>query len=237
MSGIRHYRNDEEVISTRHYDSVVEALDLFKDDTLMYEPGTAHLYTSYGYNLLGCVVEGASGLSFMEYMHQSIFRPAGMENTHDDDPHVIIANRAAGYRMNERGELLNAYYVDMSNKMPAGGYITTVEDLASFAAAVMNGTLIKHATLEHMLTPQKTTSGEVVPYGLGWGLFPDETWYGEREAFHGGGTPRVSGMLYLLPDRRFAVAILMNLEEVSERTELAAEIAKTVLDLQPETRN
>lgn len=95
----------------------------------------------------------------------------------------------------------------------------------------MGHELIRESTFEEMITPTCLPNGEVVGYGLGWGLFPGETWYGEREAFHGGGTPTVSGILYLLPDRRFAVAILTNLEDVSGRTALAAEIAKVVLGL------
>ena len=63
------------------------------------------------------------------------------------------------------------------------------------------------------------------------GLFPGEDWYGEQEAFHGGITPGVSTVLYLLPNRRFAVAIMMNLEGVGDRVGLAAQIAKLVLEL------
>ena len=40
-------------------------------------------------------------------------------------------------------------------------------------------------------------------------------------------------MLYLLPDARFAVAFLMNLEGVPGRTDLAAQIGKVVLGLGP----
>ena len=82
-----------------------------------------------------------------------------------------------------------------------------------------------------MLTPQSTSSGKIIDYGLGWGLFPNEEWYGQREAFHGGGTPRVSGIIYLLPDVKFAVVMLMNLEGVSGRVDLSARIAKEVLQL------
>ncbi len=60
---------------------------------------------------------------------------------------------------------------------------------------------------------------------------PDDLWYGEHEAFHGGGTPQVSGILYLLPERRFAVVLLMNLEERPGRVALAGRMAKELLDL------
>lgn len=234
LGGVRHYLDEtaeEEVYNTQHYESVAASLESFAHDSLLHEPGTLYLYTSHGYTLLGCVLEGATGEPFMSYLSDEVFRPAGMTHTRDDDPNAIIANRAEGYRLDAHGELLNARAVDMSNRLPAGGYITTVEDLARFVAALMNGELLAHSTLDSMLMPQRTVSGETVPYGLGWGLFPGEDWYGEKEAFHGGMTPGVSGMLYMLPARRFAVALLMNLEGVSGRTQLAADIARIVLEL------
>ena len=47
--------------------------------------------------------------------------------------------------------------------------------------------------------------------------------------FHGGSSPGVSGMLALMPRHRFAVAVLSNLEEMPERSELLADVARIVL--------
>ncbi len=170
-------------------------------------------------------------MGFLSYMQAQVFEPADMTSTRDDDPAAVIAGRARGYVLTAGGALANSRAVDMSSKMPAGGFVTTVEDLARFAAAIMSGRLVSTDTLAQMLTPVRLTDGTTAPYGLGWGLFPGETWYGFREAFHGGSTPQVSGVLYLLPDARFAVAILTNLENVPERTALAAEMARIVLGL------
>ena len=233
-SGVRHYggpNEEAELFNTVHYDDVIEPLAIFADDPLLFEPGTAQQYTTFGYNVLGCVIAGAAGQDFRGYMREHVFAPAGMASTRDDDPFALIPRRAAGYRLTESGVLENARAVDMSSKLPGGGFISTAEDLARFAIAVMDGRLVGAETLERMLTPVRLADGEVVGNGLGWGLFPGETWYGEREAFHGGVTPGVSGMLYLLPDRRFAVALLMNLEGVDARTALAAEVARVVLGL------
>ena len=233
-SGIRHYGgpdHEAELLSARHYDNIKDALEIFKEDTLLHQPGARYTYSTYGYNVLGCVMEGAAGIPFMQIMQKYLFGPAGMPHTQVDDPYLIIPGRAAGYRRNETGKLCNAFFVDMSNKIPAGGYLTTAEDLACFAAAFMNGELLSPESVALMLEPQRTLDGDTIPYGLGWGLFPGEDWYGEREAFHGGITPGVSAMLYLLPDRRFAVAILMNMEGISGRVGLAAKIAKIALEL------
>ncbi|HSK71188.1 MAG TPA: serine hydrolase domain-containing protein, partial [Pyrinomonadaceae bacterium] len=234
LGGIRHYGGanaEAELFSTKHYKTIAESLEVFKNDPLTFEPGTDYFYSTYGYNTLGCVIEGASGASYMEYLRENVFKPAGMLNTRDDNPFAIVPNRAAGYVVNEQGELQNSRHIDMSNRLPAGGFLTTAEDLALFASAVMEHKLVSQKTLEQMLTPQKTKAGKTLDYGLGWGLFPGEDWYGEKEAFHGGQSPQVSNVLYMLPAKRFAVAIQTNLEGVPERTGFAAQIAKIVLDL------
>lgn len=82
QSGIRHYKNDDESINTRHYTSINETLTQdFAKDPLLFERGTKFSYSSYGYIVLGCVMEGASGMSYTTYMGQSIFGPAGMTSS------------------------------------------------------------------------------------------------------------------------------------------------------------
>jgi len=143
-SGIRHYggpRAQEEQFSTVHYNTVPAALAPFKDDPLLFEPGTKYQYSTYGYDVLGCVIEGASQTSFLTFMRAHVWEPAGMVATRDDDPAAIVPNRAAKYTRVE-GQLRNAPMIDMSNRLPAGGYLTTVDDLARFAEALLAGRLV-----------------------------------------------------------------------------------------------
>lgn len=233
-SGISHYggaNGQRELFNTTHYEKINEIIKAFRDDRLLFEPGTKFQYSTFGYNLLGCVIEGASEMNYLEYMDQNIFQPAGMENTIGDDPAAIIPHRARGYFRDQSGKLRNSRFTNVSNRLPAGGFLSTSEDLALFAAAIMENKLIAPETFEQMTEPQKTRSGQTLGNGLGWGLFPGEDWYGEKEVFHGGQQAEVSAMLYLIPGRKFAVAMQMNLEGVSGRTALAAQIAKIVLDL------
>lgn len=230
MSGIRHYggpHDREEQSSTTHYRTVVDALAPFKDDPLLFPPGSKHQYSTYGYNVVGCVIEGAAGVPFLTYMKEHVWDPAGMTATRDDDPSAIIPDRAEGYTLVD-DKPRNAQMVDMSNRLPAGGYITTVTDLARFAAAVMAGRLVRSDTFRQMTTPARLPDGRVVEYGLGWGLELEE-WHSDIWTFHGGSTPGVSGMLALMPRHKFAVAILTNMEELHERSEFCADIARIVL--------
>jgi CubicO group peptidase (beta-lactamase class C family) len=222
LSGIRHYK-DKEIESTRHYTSMVESLEIFKDDPLLFEPGTNFSYTTYGYTVLGCVVEGASGMKFADFVRDNIFRPAGMEHIRVDDVFEIIPNRAQGYQKTKSGELRNSGLADTSYKIPGGGFCSTVEDLAKFAIAVETGVLIKKGTLEQMWTAQKTRAGQSTGYGFGWGII--------NQNGHNGGQQRISTQLYLLPDPGFAVALMANLEGAN-LSGLARQIADLVV--QPE---
>jgi CubicO group peptidase (beta-lactamase class C family) len=208
LGGIRGYRNDEEFFSTRHYKSVVDSLALFKDDPLLSEPGTQFSYTTYGYNALGCIIEGASGMRYVDYVREHIFQPAGMRQTRPDDVFTIIPNRARAYRKTTNGEIHNAPLADTSNKIPGGGFCATVEDLAKFAMAVQRGNLTTKATLEQMFTRQKTRDGQDVPFGLGWAV---EMHDGQKEVWHLGGGQGVSNILYMQPEQGLAVALLVNI--------------------------
>ena len=225
LGGIRHYK-EAEFASTRRYASATEALHIFKDEPLEHEPGTRFLYSSYGYNLLGCAVEGASGQSYLDYVRANVFEPAGMFTARDDDAQAIIPHRAQGYAKNAAGELRNSALADTSNKLAGGGLCATVEDVAHFAMALQGGVLVGRDGLQRMLTPQRTREGKPIGYGLGFFLTERD---GVREAWHTGGQQRVSNVLYLQPDRRLGVVLLTNLEGIGPQlTDLAREIAAVV---------
>jgi serine beta-lactamase-like protein LACTB len=227
-SGIRHYggpHDAEEQTSTVHYANVADALAPFKTDPLLFEPGTQFSYSTYGFDVLGCVVEGAAGKPFMDVIRELVFVPAGMTHSRDDDPSAIIANRAAGYTQID-GQLRNATHIDMSNRLPAGGYLTTASDLARFGAMFMDCKLVSCATRDAMLVETKLKNGDIVNYGLGWSIAEDPSGKTTGEASHGGSTPGVAGMLYIVPAQRLAVVILTNLEIARDRFEVAQAIGK-----------
>ena len=209
QSGIRHYNGVDEVNSTRHYTNLLEPLQIFENDPLLFEPGTRYSYSSYAYNLLGAVVEAASGEKFTDYLRAHIFAPAGMDRTQGDSVADIIAHRAQGYRKLPDGSLRNSDLADTSNKIPAGGLCSTAVDLVKFALALEEGKLVRRETLDRMITPQKLRDGTLTTYGLGWFT---STYHHRSIPRHGGGQQRVSTMLAMDPGSRFAYATMCNLE-------------------------
>lgn len=212
MSGIRHYKG-EEISITRHYDNLVEGLRIFQDDALLFEPGTRYSYSTYAYNLLGCVIEGASGLRYPDYVRENIFKPAGMDRIRVNDLFEIIPNHAQGYRKTASGELRNSGLADTSYKIPGGGFCSTVGDLAKFAIAVQKGTLLNRESLRQMWTRQKTRGDEAVDYGLGFAVTEKNgrLWVG-----HGGGQQRITTFLSMIPERNAAAVVMTNLEGASD---------------------
>jgi CubicO group peptidase (beta-lactamase class C family) len=225
QGGVRQW-SDEEFHNTRHYATLTDALGFFKNDPLVFAPGTRTLYSSLGYNLLGVAVENASGQGYLDYLRESVFTPAGMERAGLDDVFVLIPHRARGYQKTPGGELLNSSLSDTSNRVPGGGLIATAEDVARFALALHSGALLKKETRDQMFVRQRTHDGKPTAFGLGWAVGADRA---RREVYHIGGQPKVSTVLYLLPDSGVSVVFLANLEGVgTPLLELARQVAETV---------
>jgi CubicO group peptidase (beta-lactamase class C family) len=207
QSGIRHYKDSDEVRSVRAYPHVRDSFGLFQNEPLLFAPGEKFSYTTYGFNVLGAAIEGASGQDYVEYVQQHVFQPAGMTTIRPDSPYKIIPHRAAGYRMS--GPMLeNDYMVDVSNKIPGGGWSSTSGDLARFAIALCQGKLVETETLEVMWTPRQTAKGEVTDCGYGCFI---RTIDGDRRISHSGGQPKVSTHLTFSPAQKTAVALMCNL--------------------------
>ena len=211
QSGIRHNKFDE-VLTTRHYNSINEAIGSFKDDPLVVEPESKYSYSTPGYTLLGCAIEAASGMSYIDYLRENVFKPAGMTNTFVDDVYSIVPNRARGYRKTQAGEIQNAPLHDTSIKIPGGGLVTTVDDLARFAIAINTNKLLKPETLTQMWTKPKTSDSKEQAYALGF-LINDRG--GVMRVFNDGSQAGTRTYLILIPRHKFAIALMTNLERAS----------------------
>lgn len=217
IGGVRHYRGDE-INSTKSYPTLIDGLEIFEDDTLLFEPGTRYSYTTYGYSVLGCVIEGVSGRTYVDFVKEHIFTPAAMERIRVDDVNELIPNRAQGYQKMPDGSLKNSDLANTSYKIAGGGWCSTVEDLAKFAIAVQRGALLKQSSLDQMFTGGKLKNGQTIrtnpnnskaSYGLGWAIIERN---GSKEVSHSGGQQRVNTMLLMIPERKVAVALMCNLE-------------------------
>lgn len=208
QGGIRHY-NGQDFNSTRHYSGVLESLTVFALDPLVHEPGTKYLYTSYGFNLAGAVVERAAKKSYAEFVRETVLAPAGVTSMRPDDVYAVIPYRARGYNKGKDGTIENCSLADTSNKLPGGGWLATAEDLVLYARALVDGKIVGKASLEAMWTRSKLANGETTGYGLGWNIAEVD---GVRVVQHSGGQQGTSTHLLIAPDKGIAIAVMANME-------------------------
>ena len=188
---------------------LVDALDdWIKDLPPDFAPGERWAYSNWGYNLLGAIIERASGMSYADYLNQRLFTPAGMTHTAYNDRRRIIPMRATGYdQIDDR--VVNLAPVRSRVFLPGGAaaLVSTVDDLARWNSALDAGTVLSSASTSRMFTSSKLKNGSETHYGYGWDL---GSYAGHRVQEHAGGTFGFLSYLVRLPEDRTFVAILTN---------------------------
>ncbi|NIR48308.1 serine hydrolase [candidate division KSB1 bacterium] len=213
LGGISHYRNYDLEGHFKDHKDTREAIAVFEEFDLVAEPGTKYNYSSYGYNLLGAIIEGASGQSYGEYMHEHIWGPLRMDATRLDNPVDIIPNRVRGYRIID-GEVKNSEFVDISSRFAAGGTRSTVGDLLKFAEGMVPGKILNKETLNMMWTSMAQHDGYFTNYGRGWAVSPVN---GRFRVLHGGAQAETRTRFVYYPKENFAIAVACNLEGTNLR--------------------
>ena len=208
LGGISHYKNAAQELHIKEKKTTREAIAIFESFDLIAEPGTRYSYTSYGYNLLGAIVEAASGMSFGDYLRQNVWQPSGMNDTRLDDPLELIPNRARGYQL-INGQVKNSEFVDISSRFAAGGTRSTIPDLLKYAATISAGKLLTDSSMAQMSTSMSTREGRLTNYGMGWDTGPQS---GRYMLAHSGGQQETVTLLYVVPKQKLAFAIGMNFE-------------------------
>ena len=206
-SGIKHYKNKREGQTNKHYPTLLAAINTFKDRDLAFSPGTGYQYTTYGYVVLGAIIEKVSGQDFGTYMKENVWSKANMNNTSLEIKGQSYPNKTELY-LKLKNKVKDAVPTDLSLKYPGGGMQTTVEDLLNFGHALLNNDLVSAETFERMLIPtDKKKQG--VPYGLGFKMYGEHPKYGSVIG-HNGAQAGTSTQLVILLDQGIVAAVLSN---------------------------
>lgn len=212
LAGIRHYKK-KEFLSSKHYNSVKAGLKIFMYDSLLSRPGEKYHYSSYGWNLISAVIEGASGNKFLDYMQENVFDPIGMTQTVPGYNKAIIAHRTRFYSLNKARQVINAPYVDNSYKWASGGFLSTVNDLLKFGNAMLGEEFLSRKVVNLLWEPQTTTGGKNTHHGMDWVSGKDPQgfyWVG-----HSGGSVGGTTKFAVYPEQKIVVAVISNLGGVS----------------------
>jgi CubicO group peptidase (beta-lactamase class C family)/tetratricopeptide (TPR) repeat protein len=213
LGGISHYRDYDAEGHIKVNKDTREAIAIFEDFELVAEPGTRYNYSSYGYNLLGAIIEGAAKQPYGDYMREHIWQPLGMSHTFMDNPEALIPGRVRGYQLMD-GEIKNSEYVDISSRFAGGGTRSTVVDLLKFARGIIDKKLLSAETTDSMLTPMANREGFFTGYGMGWSIF---SLNGHFAVGHGGAQAETRTDVTIFPQEDFAIAVACNFEDANPR--------------------
>jgi len=233
VAGVRHYGDDEELLYMRdHCESPLDGLERFADDPLLFAPGTRYQYSSYGWTLVGAVVEAAAGEPFLDVMQREVFDPSDMRDTGLDDVLRPAARRTHLYwpfaDRNTRYGVEHANDADNSCIQGAGALLSTPSDVVRFGLAILGGRLLRSETLDMLRTPLELESGESTGYGLGWfvrsaplGPEAQTTIFG-----HGGSSPGGFTSFMTLPEHGIVVAVTTNVSYAENLPSLSLRLAR-----------
>lgn len=199
-SGIPNYTSFAEFpLITTTFKTPAEQIALFRDKQLDFLPGSACVYNNSGYVLLGYIIEQISGVSFENFIAETIFKPLGMHNSGYDSYTKIITLRASGYVKTPKG-MQNADYLNMSIPYAAGSLYSTTGDLLLWQQGLFGGKLLSEKSLKKLITPNKHS-----PYCLG---VVNQSIDGHTIIHHAGG---INGfgtiLLYSLKDKLMITAL------------------------------
>lgn len=218
ISGMPHYSSGD-LMKNHFYTSISESLKVFSHHDLLFEPGTKYNYSTHGYTLLTGVIEGASGLPFLEYLDKEIFKPLKMLSTGPDLGKDKVENMTQLYDRDQSNNISKILYPEnTSYKWGAGGMVSTPTDLVKLGDAYMNG-FFKPEIVEEMFKVQKLNSGEETGVGIGW----RRNWdlQGNETFDHAGWMGGARSVISIFPEQKLSVAIMCNITRPNQIEEMA----------------
>jgi CubicO group peptidase (beta-lactamase class C family) len=203
LGGIRHYEGAE-AINTKHYGSVAESLRVFIDDPLVALPGEQFHYSSYGFNLLGAAVETATSARFGQAVTATLLRPLRMRRTSVGRPPT---GGTRFYEVTGSRRAVAAPFIDLSDRYPSGGFLSTAEDLVRLGIGVTSPEFLNDRSRALLFTSQRTQAGE--PMGYGFGFEVGESPVGSVAGHTGNVVGGTAGLL-IHPRTRVVLALVTN---------------------------
>ncbi|MGE0461625.1 MAG: serine hydrolase domain-containing protein [Vicinamibacterales bacterium] len=222
-SGLKDYGSDE--IDFRRDYSEDDLLKVARTIPLEFEPGTQWSYSNTGYLILGLLTSRLAGKHWSDFQAQRIFQPLGMATTRIISERDIVRNRAAGYELDDKGEVKNQDWVAPSlNRLADGALYFSVKDLAAWEAALHARRFMRPDSFEAWWTPASLGGRLTYPYGFGWGMGEQR---GHRLIEHGGSWQGFRTAIARYVDQGLTIIVLANLAQAQPET-MAHEIAGLV---------
>ncbi len=213
--------------NTPNFPTLEHVMDSLEEIQVVIPQDTQWKYSNLAYCLLGEVVSRLSGKPYMDYVHDEIISPLGLENTAFDLSPEQSALRMTGYSPPLPGEadVRVAPYGHLNGFSAAGQLQTNVEDLVKwigFHTGDGSGSVLSKQSLTEMRRPVYIADDWSNGQGLGWRAVRkgDHVFWNHGGAVHGFST----SVFFNVPTKT-GVILLVNMWPVSWNADLALKIA------------
>ncbi len=137
------------------------------DKALAFPPDSQFQYSQLGYELLAQILESVHQQAFVA-ISSRLFQENGLKNTFHPQ-NKVYKHLVKGYTEEENGNLVYETQ-SFENYVPAGGFISTVQDLTKWNLLLHHGKLLKPNSLQLMSVKQATRQHPIfnaIDYGYG----------------------------------------------------------------------
>jgi CubicO group peptidase (beta-lactamase class C family) len=231
VAGVHRIRGDNnDAMPVRHCASLDEAVAMLADDPLLFEPGTQHRYSIWGWVLVSAVVEGAAGEPFARFMVRQVFEPLAMERTvvaETEDLDGVTPFYSPRSALRTRLGVSEASRPDYSCLAGAGAFLSTPTDLVRLGSAMLKPGLLTAETIAALQTPTRLVSGASTTYALGWTVSSVQlAGQPARMVSHRGSPMGGTVSLLTFPDLGLAIAAAANVTHATGVHPFAQHVAE-----------
>ncbi len=185
-------------------------------------PETTYHYSNLGMSLLGEIVTEVSGQPWAEYVQEQILRPLGMSSSSTAPDEALLQRLSAAYMLQAPdGTRKIMEYYETGAITPAGGIVSTVEDLGRFASLQFSDDpagrkqILRGSTLREMQRVHWVYDSFKGGRGLGFSVSHRD---GKNFVGHGGSIGANVSNLLMVPSEKIAVIVAINADDGSPAT-------------------
>ncbi len=187
---------------------IQKGLDVFKNDTLIAEPGYYQYMSPHNYSLLGAVMEKATNKKFADIVQELVIDSLHLENTVFDHPLKTIKGRSDFFDHNIVSFIINAIPVDLRSQAPSSGLLSNAEDLVRFGNALLYPGYVHEDVRDRIFTLFELKYGDQAQNTNGWFILKDT--YGRKIYARSGHVVGGGASILVFPEEELIVAIAMN---------------------------
>ncbi|GAA0851008.1 serine hydrolase [Streptosporangium amethystogenes subsp. fukuiense] len=140
---------------------------------LQHTPGTTHLYSNFGYCLLGRIIEQVTGEPYADFVRRSVLTPSGITNMH------LAGNTRAERRPDEvvyygTGD---PYGIPARRMDSHGGWLASPVDVVRFALRADGFPTVPDLLRPDTIATMTAPSAAEPAYACGWGVNTLGNWW------------------------------------------------------------